>query len=43
MRPQDVQTWRGRVSPAGTFSVTGAPQWLQKFMASFYPQAGCLK
>ena len=31
--PQVSQTWRGRESPAGIFSATGAPQALQKFIA----------
>jgi hypothetical protein len=29
MVPQRSQTWRGRLSPAGTFRLTEAPQWLQ--------------
>jgi hypothetical protein len=32
MAPQPGQTWRGRLSPAGTSTRTGVPQFEQKFM-----------
>src|SRR5215831_19563779 len=39
MALQASQTCRGRLSPGGTFSVTGAPQSEQNFIARVSPQS----